>query len=196
MDNNGVSLLSTSNNVYNPIYVIPKWIYDALVRNNIVDVWSYSNVRSKLAINDIASFVGFKNVVKLDDTDIFQSVDINTFKFSDDDEKREFLNSVWPLSGTEEIANNVRTRLENYPPMEDSNLSYSFINFSDNIFAVLHEGFAVKIKDKTFKFNFIKDYLKEIYKHELISNVSRTDAFKLYLKYCEDTKDIIQIKKL
>lgn len=195
MVTNETSLTSTSTYGCRPIYVIPKWIYDALIRNKVIDVWNYTELRSKLSINDIALFVAFKNVVKLDDTDIFEFTNINNFKFSDEDERREFRNSVWPLSGTEEIADNTRARLDNYISIYDSDLPYSFINFSNNVFAVLHEGFAIKIKDNTFKFNFIKDYLKELYKHEVISNVSNTNAFKLYLKYCRNTKDIMPIKK-
>lgn len=194
MDNNEVtSVVSIDTYVF---YIIPKWIYDALVRNGVMDIWNYSDLRSKLAINDIASFIAFNNVVKLDDKYLFHIPNVYTFNFSTEEEKKEFCNSVLPLSNTEEIADNLRTRLENYSSIDNNNLPYSFINFSNNIFAVLHEGFALKIKDLSFKINFVKDYLKEAYKHQQIKDVSRTDAFRLYLKYCKETKDTLPINKI
>ncbi len=195
MDNKEITSLSAING-YRSIYIIPKWIYDALTKNGIIDIWNYSNIRPKLAINDIASFIAFSNITKLDDRELFSSPHAHNFKFSSEEEEQEFRNSVLPLSNTEEIADNLRTRLENYSSIDNNSLPYSFITFSDNIFAVLHEGFALKIKDLSFKINFIKDYLKEIYKHDQIKDVSQTEAFTLYLKYCKETKDTLPISKI
>lgn len=194
MDNDEVTSVASTD--FYGFYIIPKWIYDALVRNGVMDIWNYSDLRTKLAINDIASFIAFANAVKLIDNGLFLTPNVYTFTFSTEEENKEFCNSVLPLSNTEEIADNLRTRLENYFSIDNNDLPYSFINFSNNTFAVLHEGFAIKIKDLSFKINFIKDYLREAYKHNQIKDVSQTVAFKLYLKYCKETKDTLPINKI
>ena len=184
------------NNNLKEINVIPKWLYDALLRSNVDDIFNYTTIRNKLSLSDIAVLVGFRELIKLDedknDYYLFDRIDIDDFIFSTDEERSEFINSVSPLSQSKEIAYNVLSRLNSYRSLDDNNLTYTLINKQDRLLIIIDDGFLLSIKNKDFKNNFIKDCLKEIEKYTSVKESLYFNMFKEYLKYCLDTKDNLQ----
>lgn len=184
------------NNNLKEINVIPKWLYDALLRSNVDDIFNYTTIRNKLSLSDIAVLVGFRELIKLDedknDYYLFDRIDIDDFIFSTDEERSEFINSVSPLSQSKEIAYNVLSRLNSYRSVDNNDSLYTLINKQDRLLIIIDDGFLLSLKNNNFKSNFIKDCLKEIDKYTNVKESSYFNIFKEYLKYCFLTKDILQ----
>jgi len=178
------------------INVIPKWIYDALVKNNVEDIFNYTAIRSKLSLNDIAVLISFRDLIKLDESNfnhhIFNRLDISDFIFSTDDERTEFNISVSPLSQSKEIAYNVLSRLNSYRSIDSNTLTYSLINKQDRLLIIIDDGFLLSLKNNDFKNNFIRDCLKEIDKNTTVKDYEYSSIFNEYLNYCFNTRDILQ----
>lgn len=178
------------------INVIPKWIYDALVKNNVEDIFNYTAIRSKLSLNDIAVLISFRDLIKLDESNfnhhIFNRLDISDFIFSTDDERTEFNISVSPLSQSKEIAYNVLSRLNSYRSVDNNTLTYSLINKQDRLLIIIDDGFLLSLKNNDFKNNFIRDCLKEIDKNTTVKDYKYSSIFNEYLNYCFNTRDILQ----
>lgn len=178
------------------INVIPKWIYDALVKNNVEDIFNYTAIRSKLSLNDIAVLISFRDLIKLDESNfnhhIFNRLDISDFIFSTDDERTEFNISVSPLSQSKEIAYNVLSRLNSYRSVDNNTLTYSLINKQDRLLIIIDDGFLLSLKNNDFKNNFIRDCLKEIDKNTTVKDYEYSSIFNEYLNYCFNTRDILQ----
>ncbi len=178
------------------INVIPKWIYDALVKNNVEDIFNYTAIRSKLSLNDIAVLISFSDFNKLDESNfshhIFNRLNISDFIFSTDEERTEFNISVSPLSQSKEIAYNVLSRLNSYRSVDNNTLTYSLINKQDRLLIIIDDGFLLSLKNNDFKNNFIRDCLKEIDKNTTVKDYEYSSIFNEYLNYCFNTRDILQ----
>lgn len=178
------------------INVIPKWIYDALVKNNVEDIFNYTAIRSKLSLNDIAVLISFRDLIKLDESNfshhIFNRLNISDFIFSTDEERTEFNISVSPLSQSKEIAYNVLSRLNSYRSVDNNTLTYSLINKQDRLLIIIDDGFLLSLKNNDFKNNFIRDCLKEIDKNTTVKDYEYSSIFNEYLNYCFNTRDILQ----
>lgn len=178
------------------INVIPKWIYDALVKNNVEDIFNYTAIRSKLSLNDIAVLISFSDFNKLDESNfshhIFNRLNISDFIFSTDEERTEFNISVSPLSQSKEIAYNVLSRLNSYRSIDNNTLTYSLINKQDRLLIIIDDGFLLSLKNNDFKNNFIRDCLKEIDKNTTVKDYEYSSIFNEYLNYCFNTRDILQ----
>ena len=178
------------------INVIPKWIYDALVKNNVEDIFNYTAIRSKLSLNDIAVLISFSDFNKSDESNfshhIFNRLDISDFIFSTDEERTEFNISVSPLSQSKEIAYNVLSRLNSYRSIDNNTLTYSLINKQDRLLIIIDDGFLLSLKNNDFKNNFIRDCLKEIDKNTTVKYYEYSSIFNEYLNYCFNTRDILQ----
>lgn len=181
------------NNKLKEINVVPKWIYDSLLKNNVDNIFDYTALRYKLSLSDIAVLVGFREFIKLDESTndyyLFDKIDIDDFIFSSDEERSEFSNSVNPLSQSKEIAYNVLSRLNSYRSVDNSSSLYTLINKQDRLLIIIDDGFLLSLKNNNFKSNFVKDCLKEINKYTNIKESSYLNIFKEYLKYCFLTKD-------
>ncbi len=178
------------------INVVPKWIYDSLLKNNVDNIFDYTALRYKLSLSDIAVLVGFREFIKLDESTndyyLFDKIDIDDFIFSSSEERSEFSNSVNPLSQSKEIAYNVLSRLNSYRSIDNNNSLYTLINKQDRLLIIIDDGFLLSLKNNNFKSNFIKDCLKEINKYTNVKESSYLNIFKEYLKYCFLTKDNLQ----
>lgn len=178
------------------INVIPKWIYDALVKNNVEDIFNYTAIRSKLSLNDIAVLISFSDFNKSDESNfshhIFNRLNISDFIFSTDEERTEFNISVSPLSQSKEIAYNVLSRLNSYRSIDNNTLTYSLINKQDRLLIIIDDGFLLSLKNNDFKNNFIRDCLKEIDKNTTVKDYEYSSIFNEYLNYCFNTRDILQ----
>jgi hypothetical protein len=102
------------------------------------------------------------------------------------DAQRELLNSVLPLSGSEEVAGSANHKLtvtKDFLGNPLSNQTYQFIRIEHVLFIVLSEGFITSVSDGSNLLDFIKNYLKECYAMTSVADVSKLGVFKSYLKH-------------
>jgi len=170
--------------------IVPHWVFKALHRNNLntIDLLSYTKLRTILSIDDMAEYLylnqGFKiNGIPLAHVDIISELTCHSSLTSA--EKAELQNSVVPLSGSEEIAKSVISKLTGSNLMADCYqdcMLYQFIQVDNTIFIILERGFIDYVlgKEDT-SIEFIRKYLKHCYAMESISEVSHFSIFQLYL---------------
>lgn len=168
------------------LYVIPGWVYKTLSRNNLnnIDILEYSVIRQYMSIDDLAELIYLNNKFNINQSYLSNGIYSDSFKNLTQEQLTELTRSVFPLSDTDEIANNLKAKLESEPNTDTE--TYQFISALDATYTVLHEGFLIKIKDPAFRIKFIKEYLQECYKVKSIPTVSSTSMFKLYLKICKE----------
>lgn len=164
------------------IFVVPGWIYRSVLRNklNTIDMLDYSKVRDVLSLTDMAEWFYMNDRFKVDECLLSSSfLDIHWHSFTPA-QRAEVKNSVLPLSGSEEIANSAKAKLNGHYPM--SAASYQFVTIDNTVYIILHEGFMSEISKKEFMSEFVKKYLKECYAMMSVTDVSRLNIFDLYMK--------------
>jgi len=165
------------------ILVVPGWIYRNVLRNrlNTTDILDYNKIREILSIDDMAEWLFINNRFNLNGSFLSNNNIEESFNNLTIAQKAELNNSVLPLSGTDEIAHSVTTKLIGSNPM--NSCEYSFITIENTIYIILNEGFMTKILDSDYELEFIKKYLKECYMIASIPEVSELSIFNLYIKH-------------
>lgn len=172
-------------------FVVPGWVHRSLLRNklNIIDLLDYNKARSVLALDDMAELFYVNDRFKINGCLLSNESFITSMTGLTEANKAELNSSVIPLSGSEEIAQNVITKLSGSNPMNglpSAGDSYNFISIDSTIFIILHEDFLKKqLTDgkNDYTFEFAKNYLKQCYAMVSIPEVSRLSIFGLYLAY-------------
>lgn len=167
------------------VFVLPGWIHRSIIRNNlnIVDVSDYAKMRNILSLEDFSEWVYMNDILKIDNQAYISTNTLDQLFNSDTLSKQqlmEYRNSVLPLSGAENIAETISSKLSAYNSMNDK--PYSFISVGNNNLIIINEGFFNVVNDANQKLEFIKQYLKLCYSLYSVKRVSLTSIFNLYVK--------------
>lgn len=165
------------------VFVVPAWVWRAAKRNKLspIDILDYKKARSILSVNDMAEWFYINSHLLIDGNAL--SVD-QLFSYGspnlDSEDSREICNSVLPLSGTPEVANNVQVRLKE--KRVELGCEYEFVAANSCLYLVLHEGFLTSVQSNDFMMEFVRDYLRNCYKLSSVHEVSEFPIFQTYLK--------------
>lgn len=177
-------MIDTKTNSLTPmrIYLVPGWIYRSILRNklNTIDMNNYAKIRGVLSVDDMAEWFYANDQLKVQGCRLSDSyLDSNWEDFSPA-HRAEVNNSVLPLSGSEPIADNVKTKLATSNTVSDG--QYQFVTVSNILYVILNEGFMNTLKDPTAQKEFVRSYLKQCYAMAAVHTVSQCSIFDLYMK--------------
>lgn len=164
------------------VMAVPEWIYRKLIRNkmNTIDLKDYGKMRSILSLDDLAEWFYVNDRLSVDKQLLSNTLLEKNWTSISSEQLTEVMNSVLPLSGSEEIAHSANTKLNGSNPMSDS--YYKFINIDTTIYVVLSEGFIKHLQDQNSLNDFVSNYLKQCYAMASVSDVSKLSIFQVYLK--------------
>jgi hypothetical protein len=174
MDIHGLTPLS--------VIVVPDWIYRKVIRNklNTIDLKDYTKMRSILSVDDLAEWFYLNDRFGINKQVLSNKVLESNWHNISTSQLAEVMNSVLPLSGSEEIAHSANTKLQGSNSMSDS--YYKFIVIDTTIYVVLSEGLMTHLQTRENMSMFIENYLKQCYAMASVSDVSKLSIFQLYLK--------------
>lgn len=163
------------------IVIMPGWVYRSIIRNklNIIDASNYSKMRKILSLNDIAEWQNANASVNVQKEYLGGFGEL-IFENMNDSEKNEMKNTILPLSGSIQIAENVKIKLSVINDMVET--AYQFIRNNNTLYVILNEGFLSKTTDRRYTMDFVKNYLAQCYSLTTIHEVSKMSIFKLYIK--------------
>lgn len=172
------------------IVVMTSSFYSNLVRNklNLIDITDYVKLKSCFSLYDIAEFIELNtsDLVSLQNRKLKlttfyckESLVRQLFTSTTDDGIRELINSVVPLSNSDDIKKSCIDSLTSINPIDTGD--YKFVSVQNRIFIILNRGYINKLEDESYLNTFIQDYLKSCYKLYPIHDVSKLDVFKFYV---------------
>jgi len=176
------------------IVLIPGWIHKSILRNkvSINNILDYNTVRHYLSLNDMAEWFYLNDKFHIDNKSLSTSLlELVFITNTNSYEKDSVLSStILPLSQSQEISENVLSRLTNSVDSSlsytnttsSSELGYKFVIIQNNILVILDEGFLSKINTPPLKFTFIQQLIKKCYTLMSITEVSVLNIFSLYLR--------------
>lgn len=179
-----------SPNVLLKSIAVPGWIYRAVLqaKRSAADLSNYGTLRQFLSIDDFAQWWYVNNGLKIDN--LYFTDAVGGWRFFDglaSAEEQEIQNSVAPLSGSEEIASSVKTRLtldkNSWQAASVQDVDYEFVLLDNKIYVILHEGFLKTCEDPQKRLAFVRDYLKKCYSMTSIADVSRMAVFTSYVNH-------------
>lgn len=168
------------------LVVVPGWIHRVAIRNNVnlIDLLNYDSIRPFVSLDDMAQWVYINDKIKLDNSTIGSKSMMEVWKNLSPDAQRELNNSVYPLSGSEEVASGANQKLKNARDFLGnllSNQTYQFVRMGNVIFVILNEGFMTSVSEESALLDFIKNYLKECYAMTSVADVSKLGIYSSYL---------------
>lgn len=176
----------TPNKLLRTVFV-PGWIFKALIANkrSVTDLTNYGIVRSIMSLSDIADWKYVNDNLRINDMYLTDTQLTEIFSSFSAEEKNEFNVSVVPLSGSEENASSVKTRLTTKAANEflaDED-EYRFVVVDNTIYVILNPGFLSLCDDSAKYFEFLQNYLKMCYGMTSIPDVSNMAVYKAYVHY-------------
>ena len=181
-----------SPNVLLKAITVPGWVYRALLqaKRSASDLSNYATLRQIMSTEDFAQWYYLNNRLKIDNLYLTDSsiVHFNFFNSLTPEEDREIQNSVAPLSGSEEIASSVKTRLmldkkTSWQLASSQDVDYEFVLLDNTIYVILYEGFLKTCEDQQKRLDFVRDYLKKCYSMTSIADVSKMAVFTSYVNH-------------
>lgn len=170
------------------IIAITNTFYNSVIRNNLnlIDIVDFSKIRKHYSINDIAELLALNNILSDDNSVCSGLVTLpiiycnDSIRYNiDSDDKSDLMNSVLPLSKTEEIVSNIYNKLQS--TYDSSYNVYEIIVLQDTIYVILKDGFFAFMQDSVNKLEFTRAYLKECYKLQPIYKVSMLPIYRQYM---------------
>lgn len=163
------------------VFIVPSWVRRSAQRNNvtIAELMDYRKMRKILSVNDMAEWFFLNDKFKVNNNTLSTAWLENHFTNLSPVERQEIFISVLPLSGSEEIAHSVKSRLEDASPQ--SQCEYELIASGNYLYVILNEGFLKACRDNEFVLNFARSYLKMCYGLTSVHEVSNFPIFRTYL---------------
>lgn len=166
--------------------LVPGWLARSLFqqKRSLADLANYRTLREYATKDEIAEWVYLNEHLSVNGN-LLGSWYLNFFTGLSNEESLEFKNSVVPLSGSEDIASSVKTRLslQKSDPrvLFNGDKYYDFVIVNNTIFVLINEGFAQIFEDKAKKAEFLKEYLEKCYSMTSRTHVSEMAIFTTYL---------------
>jgi hypothetical protein len=182
----------------NPVSIMPKWVYQTLVRNkiNVMDFKNYGKIRSVLSLNDlkdwalaVRSLDPLKTNYRLPYlfSDKWESNFQSNFENLTIEQANELHYSVLALVGTEENINYINHRLseavnEDGLPTSYEQDTYKFVQDIDTLYIIVDTGFINYLQSKEGAFKFSKDCIRQFYLSMPLYSLSELGIYTIYLK--------------
>lgn len=167
--------------------MVPGWIYQSLIRHkrSVTDLTNYSVVRSIMSLNDITDWKFVNDHLQIADMYLTDTPLVDIFSSLTPEERNEIAVSVVPLSGSEENASSVKTRLstKEVNPFNSEEEEYQFVCADNTIYVILNPGFLNICNNKENYFEFLQNYLKKCYGMTSIPDVSNMAVYKAYIHH-------------
>lgn len=174
---------------------VPYWIKNAININKLTyyDILDYDKMRNILSIEDIAEFKFATSLYNNNTTILNKEITnfFNNFIYSDiwykwstnvnNKNKLEYINTIRPLSYTDDIINSVINKLYAFDNFDDKQRYHEIIELNNMIVVIIKKGFLNAISNKEYKLNLLREYLSAMNKLLPQHIVTVKSVYKLYI---------------
>lgn len=167
------------------VVFLPWWVVPVMTRNgaSLLDVLEYSKSVKTLGVEDMADILcinQYMNVPGISHPSLFRT--------SSESEQEECMDRVYRrvcearLAAIDEKFCTDEKKLDLISMDELRSSCYDSKNIEGTIFFILKEFFPAVLRNRSYRVEFYRDYLKELYKQVPIHKVSCKDVFNKYVE--------------